>query len=90
MVVSSSPPIRRSYPSIVAAIPYVLMVELKHISLIIHYRGRFEHDSNGVFAYVDGETEIVDWVNLDCVSGELIKDILSKIGYPSICDLYWL
>ncbi|MED6170926.1 hypothetical protein PIB30_035797 [Stylosanthes scabra] len=66
------------------------MADSKHISLVIHHRGRFETDSNGVFAYVDGETEIVDWVNVDKLSGELIKDILSKIGYPSICELYWL
>ncbi|MED6127536.1 hypothetical protein PIB30_088917 [Stylosanthes scabra] len=71
------------FPSVVAAVPSVLMADSKHISLIIHHRGRFEHDSNGVFAYVDGETEIVDWVNVDKFSGKLIKDILSKIGYPN-------
>ncbi|MED6191912.1 hypothetical protein PIB30_004989 [Stylosanthes scabra] len=57
------------------------MAESKHISLIIHHRGKFEHDSNGVFAYVDGETGIVDWHGMDPAHGLKVfkydKDVIT-------------
>ncbi|MED6108291.1 hypothetical protein PIB30_022421 [Stylosanthes scabra] len=67
------------------------MATSKHISLVINHRGIIERSSNGLLSYVDGETSIFDWVNVDMLSGILmIKDILTKIGYPSVCDIHWL
>ncbi|MED6111107.1 hypothetical protein PIB30_049482 [Stylosanthes scabra] len=48
---------------------YAEIADSKHISLVIHHRGRLETSSNGVVAYVDDETTIVDWVNVDKPSG---------------------
>ncbi|MED6130553.1 hypothetical protein PIB30_002148 [Stylosanthes scabra] len=48
------------------ALPSLEMVDTKyiglfiHYSLVIHHRGRFEKDSDGIFAYIEGETTIVD------------------------------
>ncbi|MED6182937.1 hypothetical protein PIB30_033343 [Stylosanthes scabra] len=79
VVHNSSPrvPCNRCSPLVLGSRPDVHLHDMansKHISSIIHHRGRLETGSNGVVAYVDGETTIVDWVNVDKLSGVLIND----------------